>query len=74
MTDLYENTKTPMEVSSNLSCGELKKLYFDTKNINCEKYKTRLFFGGAEILEQHKLYQYNLRDGFHIQIIKTIID
>ena len=71
---MYDNTKILIEVSSNLTGGELKKLYFETKNINYEKYKTRIFFGGAEILEQHKLYQYNLRDEFHIQIIKTLID
>jgi hypothetical protein len=34
----------------------------------------RLFFGGAEIQDDHKLYQHNLKDDYIVQILKKPID
>ena len=57
-----------------LSGEELKQLYFSTVNLNKESYKIRMFFGGAEIHDDHKLFQYNMKDDFQIQIIKTLLN
>jgi len=61
-------------VSILLSGEELKQLYFSTVNLNKENYKIRMFFGGAEIQDDHKLFQYNIKHDFQIQIIKTLLN
>jgi len=39
-------------------------------NLNPGEYKIRLFFGGVEIKDDHKIYQHNMKDDFTIQIMK----
>jgi hypothetical protein len=69
--DLYENKKINLDVSDNMTGGELKDKC-------CEHFIPqggfRFFFGGAEIKNEHKLYQHNLKDDYIIQILKKPID
>jgi hypothetical protein len=37
-------------------------------------YSLRLFFGGGEIADDHKLFQHNLKDDYTIQVIKRQIE
>jgi hypothetical protein len=37
-------------------------------------YSMRLFFGGSEIKDDHKLFQHNLKDDYTIQVIKKQIE
>lgn len=66
--NLYLNKSTVIEVYDNLSGKQLKELYF--KTINLDPIKIRLFFGGAEILDDHLLYNHKIRNGYTIQVLQ----
>lgn len=74
MFDLYENKKYKTDLMAYSKGSDLKNKICDFSKINPKNYKIRLFFGGAEILDEHKVYQHNIKDGYTIQIMKTKID
>lgn len=74
ITDLYDNKKIELVVSSNTTGLQLKKLYFEHNTDDIDRYRTRLLFGGSEIKDEHKLYQHNLKDEYQIQLIKNLIE
>ena len=74
ITDLYDNKKIELIVSSNTTGLQLKKLYFEQVTDDIDRYRTRLLFGGSEIKDDHKLYQHNLKDEYQIQLIKNLIE
>jgi hypothetical protein len=46
---------------------------YKEENENVDKNcKIRLFFGGGEILDNHMLFQHNVKDDYTIQLIKKI--
>jgi hypothetical protein len=69
--DLYENKKYNVEVPETLTAAELKEKYPELAKPG---YTLRLFFGGSEIKDEHKLFQHNLKDEYTIQIIKKQIE
>jgi hypothetical protein len=64
---LYENKKTNFDCVDSMTGKELKDKYNETMK---SEEDMRLFFGGAEIRDEHKLYQHNLKDEYIIQILK----
>ena len=71
---MYENKKIEVEVGSCTTGAELKKVYYKKSGEDVTNYRTRLFFGGTEIKDDHKLYQHNLKNEYQIQIIKNLIE
>lgn len=69
--DVYDNKKTNINVSDNIKIEDLKKNYCDHNNIDITKSRIRLLFGGSELKDDNLLYQFNFRDGYIIQILKT---
>ena len=49
----------------------MKKIYCEKIGITPNEYNLRLFFGGQEIKNNNFLYQYNIKKGFKIQVMKT---
>ena len=39
-------------------------------NLSPDDYKIRMFFAGNEILNDHFIYQYNIKSDFKIQVMK----
>jgi hypothetical protein len=72
--DLYENKKIPFNLALSSTGKDLKKLYFEAISEDETKYKCRLLFGGSELQDDHNLFQHNIKEGFQIQIIKSIIE
>ena len=60
-----------VEVNNFMSGEELKKLYCEKNNISFDEYNIRMFFAGNEILNNHYLYQYKIRNGYKIQVMKS---
>ena len=70
MFDLYGNKKYEVNVNNKFSGVELKNLFCNLSGINEEEYKLKFIFGGAEIKEEHFLYQFKLDNEYTIQIFK----
>jgi len=68
--DVYENKKTNIDISDNIKIEEIKKKYSEHNKIDLSKNKLRFLFGGTELKDENYLYQYNLQEGFIIQILK----
>ena len=74
--NLYEvatNTNTPVNVNNLISGEELKKIFCEKNNISMDEYKIRMFFSGNEILNEHFIYQYNIKNDYKIQVMKQAI-
>ena len=72
--NLYEVAlnKTTTVNTNNLITGEkLKKIFCEQNNISMDDYKIRMFFAGNEILDEHYIYQYNIKNDFKIQVMKS---
>ena len=72
--NLYEvanNTNTILEVNNLITGEELKKLFCKKNNISYDDFRIRMFFAGIEILNEHFLYQYNIKDEFKIQVMRV---
>ena len=70
---LYEvavNKNTEIEVNNLMSGEELKKLFCQKYKISMNNYNIRMFFSGNEIKNEHYLYQYNILDGYKVQVMK----
>ena len=75
--NLYEvatNTTTTVDTNNLVSGEELKKLFCEKNNISIEDYKIRMFFSGNEILNDHYIYQYKIKNDFKIQVMKNKIE
>ena len=53
-----------------MSGEELKKLFCQKYKISMNNYNIRMFFSGNEIKNEHYLYQYNILDGYKVQVMK----
>ena len=74
--NLYEvatNTNTPVNVNNLISGEELKKIFCEKNNISMDEYKIRMFFSGNEILNEHFIYQYNIKNDYKIQVMRQAI-
>lgn len=69
--DLYNNKKIMLETMDNITGKELKDLYCKKADINFngKSYKIKLFFGGAEILNEHMLFKHNVKNDYTVQIM-----
>ena len=66
-----ENTK---EVKLKLNLYEVATnttTVVDTNNLNMDEYNIRMFFAGNEIMNEHFMYQYNIKNDYKIQVMKT---
>ena len=68
MYNLYQNKKCEIEVLDTITGAELKDLYCSFNNVNISDYNIRIFFGGAEIINEHKLYKHNIKNNFTLQV------
>ena len=64
------NINTSLNISNSVSGKELKKIYCEKIGVSIDEYNLRCFFGGQEIKDNNFLYQYNLKKGFKIQVMK----
>jgi len=69
--EVATNTTTSFETNNLVSGEELKKIFCEKNNISLDDYKIRMFFSGNEILNEHFLYQYNIKNDYKIQVMKT---
>jgi hypothetical protein len=53
-----------------MTAAEVKEAH----NLTKPGFTVRMFFGGGEIKDEHKLFQHNLKDDYTIQIIKKQIE
>ena len=60
-----------LDVTNLISGEELKKNYCEKIGISPDDYNFRFFFGGQEIKSNNFLYQYNLKKGYKIQVMKS---
>jgi hypothetical protein len=72
--DLYENKTMSLKLPIIIKGIEIKKLYCEITHIQISDFKIRIFFGGAEIIDDQFLYQHKLQDGFTIQLIRNKLD
>ena len=72
--NLYEvalNKTTTVNTNNLITGEELKKIFCEQNNISMNDYKIRMFFAGNEILDEHFIYQYNIKNDFKIQVMKS---
>ena len=69
--EVATNTTTTIDTNNLVSGEELKKIFCEQNNISMDDYKIRMFFSGNEILNNHFLYQYNIKNDYKIQVMKT---
>ena len=72
--NLYEvatNTTTVVDTNNLISGEELKKIFCEKNNLNMDEYNIRMFFAGNEIMNEHFMYQYNIKNDYKIQVMKT---
>ena len=69
--EVATNTTTTIDTNNLVSGEELKKIFCEKNNISMDDYKIRMFFSGNEILNNHFLYQYNIKNDYKIQVMKT---
>lgn len=72
--DLYNNKKCTLEVYDKSTGKEIKENFLKSINLNpaTNFNKIRLFFGGSEILDDHKLYKHNIKNDYTVQIMNLI--
>ena len=71
--NLYEvatNTNTIINTNNLINGEELKKIFCEKNNISMDDYNIRMFFAGGEILNDHFVYQYNIKNDYKIQVMK----
>lgn len=68
--DVYQNKKIDLEITDDIKISEIKKRFADENSINLDNVRLRFLYGGSELLDDNFLYQYNMSDGFIIQIMK----
>ena len=68
--EVTNNTNLSMEVPNTLTGEELKKIFCENEKIDMDKFNIRMFFAGLEITNDHYLYQYDLHNGYKIQVMK----
>ena len=74
--NLYEvslNKTTTIDTNNLISGEELKKIFCEKNNISMDEYKIRMFFAGNEIQNEHFMYQYNIKNDYKIQVMRTQI-
>ena len=69
--EVATNTTTTIDTNNLVSGEELKEIFCEKNNISMDDYKIRMFFSGNEILNNHFLYQYNIKNDYKIQVMKT---
>lgn len=69
--DVYDLTKTQLHVSCSISGNDIKAKFCETRQIDPDNFKIRLLYRGAEIKEEHLLYQHKVVYGGIIQVIKN---
>ena len=72
--NLYEvatNTNTTINTNNLINGEELKKIFCEKNNISMDDYNIRMFFAGGEILNDHFVYQYNIKNDYKIQVMKV---
>ena len=72
--NLYEvatNTNTIINTNNLINGEELKKIFCEKNNISMDDYNIRMFFAGGEILNDHFVYQYNIKNDYKIQVMKV---
>ena len=71
--DVYENKRVDIELNDDIKIYDIKKKFADENSIDLIDVKLRLLFGGTELQDENFLYQYNIKDGYIIQVLKIII-
>ena len=72
--NLYEvatNQTTTIETNNLINGEELKKIFCEKNNIPMDEYNIRMFFAGNEIANEHYIYQYNIKNDFKIQVLRS---
>jgi hypothetical protein len=67
--NLYVNTHHEISVPDNINGRELKSIFATLVNLQNKENKIRLFFGGAEILDEHRLYMHHIKNDYTVQVI-----
>ena len=68
--EVYDNKTINLDITDDLKISEIKRKYAENNSIDFDKVKIRLLFGGSELQDDNFLYQYNINDGYIIQILK----
>lgn len=63
----YEKLK--FEIYDNIRVDELKLLYMKQSKLSRDITKIRIFYHGAELNDNFKLYQYNITDGVTLNVM-----
>ena len=64
-----DNINEEKTVPNTMTGKELKELFKKEHKIG-DNFNLRLFFGGAEIKDEHFLYEHHLKKGYKIQVMK----
>jgi hypothetical protein len=67
--DLYNNKKIKMSFLDNTVGKDFKEKYCKAENIDINTHKIRAIFGGAEIKDDHKLYNHDIKNNFTVQLM-----
>ena len=68
--EVSNNVDMSLEVENTLTGLELKKIFCNNEKIDMDKFNIRMFFAGLEIGDNNYLYQYDLHNGYKIQVMK----
>lgn len=69
--DVYDNKKIEIEIKDDIKISDVKKKFAEENSINLNTVRVRLLYGGVELKDENFIYQYNMSDGFIIQILKV---
>ena len=70
LNDVYENKKVDIEITDDFKIIDIKKKYAENNSVDLDKVKLRFLYGGSELNDDNFIYQYNICNGYIIQILK----
>ena len=73
LNDVSAQNKKNYNISDNTTGKELINMYCKEENIDREKYKIKLIFGGGVINDEETLFQHKVKNGYVIQMYRIEI-
>jgi Ubiquitin family len=68
MFDLHLEKTGEIKIKETDKVSKLKEEYYIMNNINKNKIKIRLFFGGSEMTDENEIFKYNVKNDYTIQV------
>lgn len=70
--NVYTQDKALLEVDDDLTVSDLKILYSDNLKNKVPPNLIRMFFGGAELIDDNFIYQHEIKSGYTVNVMNRV--